>query len=245
MVPAKRLRVHEAMEGAAVTEQAPSNELAARLRALDFGCCMPPSVIEEAAAFLESLGTAHEPCALRDALDAIASPSDPKDYGWWTQLARHALGIATDRERAAVEARPAPPPATARMEILPVTVAGVPDAHLVRFHVGNQGFSVGPDYWNTKAEAEWYADMFLKAVGRAAQPPGLWRSCATDPPAEWEFVMLYRAGPNQTYFLGEWYRHNNGEVLWTMNGRTGHGVEPPSHWMALPASPSTKESDHG
>lgn len=43
-----------------------SNELAARLRALDFGCCMPPSVIEEAAAFLESLGTAHEPRADQD-----------------------------------------------------------------------------------------------------------------------------------------------------------------------------------
>lgn len=40
------------------------------------------------------------PSALRDALDAIASPSRPEDYGWWTQVARRALGIATARETA-------------------------------------------------------------------------------------------------------------------------------------------------
>jgi hypothetical protein len=38
-----------------MTTQAPSKELAERLRRLDFGCRMPPSVIEEAADFLDGL----------------------------------------------------------------------------------------------------------------------------------------------------------------------------------------------
>jgi hypothetical protein len=52
-----------------------------------------------------------QPSALRDALDAIASPSRPEDYGWWTQVARRALGVATANETAA------PPPDSARNEL--------------------------------------------------------------------------------------------------------------------------------
>lgn len=44
-----------------MADQVPSKELAERLRALDFGVRMPPSVIEEAAEFLEKL--THEPPA--------------------------------------------------------------------------------------------------------------------------------------------------------------------------------------
>lgn len=52
-----------------------------------------------------------EPCVLRDALEAIAAPSEQKDFGWWTLTARKALGVATPREAEALRATP-PPVAT-------------------------------------------------------------------------------------------------------------------------------------
>lgn len=58
---------------------------------------------------------AHEPSALRDALEAIAAPSEEKDFGWWTLTARKALGIATPREVAALRATPPPFPADSWM----------------------------------------------------------------------------------------------------------------------------------
>jgi hypothetical protein len=43
-----------------------------------------------------STSMAEEIQRLRDALDSIASP--PDNYGWWTQVARRALGYATKNE---------------------------------------------------------------------------------------------------------------------------------------------------
>ena len=77
---------------------------------------------------------------------------------------------------------------------------------------------------------------------RLAQPPSdaQWQSCVDNPPKEWTVVLAYRPGPNMAYFLAERFLHSSGKYLWTMNGVTGHGVEPPSHWMPLPGAPVTK-----
>lgn len=86
------------------------------------------------------------------------------------------------------------------------------------------------------------ADAIAKL--RAALPPSdaQWQSCVDNPPKEWTVVLAYRPGPNTTYFLAERFLHSSGKYLWTMSGVTGHGVEPPSHWMPLPGAPVTKEA---
>lgn len=55
----------------------------------------------------------------------------------------------------------------------PVAVSGEPDAHRLRASIGNQAFHIGPDYMDTKQEAELFAEMFLHAieVGHRASLP--------------------------------------------------------------------------
>lgn len=55
----------------------------------------------------------------------------------------------------------------------PVAVSGEPDAHCLRASIGNQAFHIGPDYMDTKQEAELFAEMFLHAieVGHRASLP--------------------------------------------------------------------------
>lgn len=79
---------------------------------------------------IERLRATDEPAALRDALEAIASPGHDGDYGWWTQVARRALGYATKNETAE------PPPANleslrqctqAWMAVYNLLLARIPD----------------------------------------------------------------------------------------------------------------------
>lgn len=55
----------------------------------------------------------------------------------------------------------------------PVAVSGEPDAHCLLASIGNQAFHIGPDYMDTKQEAEFFAEMFLHAieVGHRASLP--------------------------------------------------------------------------
>lgn len=46
----------------------------------------------------------------------------------------------------------------------PVVAFDTPDAHSVQWKVGNQTFDIGPDHWETKEEAEWFAEQFQKAL---------------------------------------------------------------------------------
>ena len=56
--------------------------------------------------------------------------------------------------------------------VSPVVVGDWPDAHLVRIVVGNQSFMVG-DAWETKDEADVYANLLRKALQKIANPtPG-------------------------------------------------------------------------
>ena len=49
------------------------------------------------------------------------------------------------------------------VRVRPVAVSDWPDAHLVEFVVGNQTFPIA-DYWETKDEADIYADLFRHAL---------------------------------------------------------------------------------
>lgn len=59
------------------------------------------------------------------------------------------------------------------VSIEPVEVSGEPDAYCLRASIGNQSFHIGPDYLETKQEAEFFAEMFLHAieVGHRASLP--------------------------------------------------------------------------
>lgn len=59
------------------------------------------------------------------------------------------------------------------VSVEPVAVSGEPDAHCLRASIGNQAFHIGPDYLDTKQEAEFFAEMFLHAieVGQLASLP--------------------------------------------------------------------------
>ena len=59
------------------------------------------------------------------------------------------------------------------VSIEPVAVSGETDAHCLRASIGNQSFHIGPDYMDTKQEAEFFAEMFLHAieVGHRASIP--------------------------------------------------------------------------
>lgn len=59
------------------------------------------------------------------------------------------------------------------VSVEPVAVSGEPDAHFLRASIGNQAFHIGPDYMETKQEAEFFAEMFLHAieVGHRASLP--------------------------------------------------------------------------
>ena len=50
------------------------------------------------------------------------------------------------------------------VSVEPVAVSGEPDAHCLRASIGNQAFHIGPDYMDTKQEAEFFAEMFLHAI---------------------------------------------------------------------------------
>lgn len=50
------------------------------------------------------------------------------------------------------------------VEVLPVAVTDAPDAHRVQLKVGVQQFHIGPDYFDTKEEAEWFAGQFRNAI---------------------------------------------------------------------------------
>lgn len=59
------------------------------------------------------------------------------------------------------------------VSVEPVAVSGEPDAHCLLASIGNQAFHIGPDYMDTKREAEFFAEMFLHAieVGHRASLP--------------------------------------------------------------------------
>lgn len=50
------------------------------------------------------------------------------------------------------------------VSVEPVAVSGEPDSHCLRASIGNQTFHIGPDYMETKQEAEFFAEMFLHAI---------------------------------------------------------------------------------
>lgn len=54
----------------------------------------------------------------------------------------------------------------AMVEVVPVVVSDAPDAHRVQFVVGTQQFHIGPDYFDTKAETEFFASMFRQALAQ-------------------------------------------------------------------------------
>lgn len=56
---------------------------------------------------------------------------------------------------------------------IPVIVSDAPDAHRVQFKVGVQSFHIGPDYFDTKEEADWMAGQFLKALASNAGVPDM------------------------------------------------------------------------
>lgn len=79
----------------------------------------------------------------------------------------------------------------------PVLVIGEPEAHYVRASIGNQAFHIGPDYFDTKQEAEFFAEMFLHAIeigGRAA----LAQQPATPEPV-WCVATGERVNGEETY----------------------------------------------
>lgn len=70
---------------------------------------------------------------------------------------------------------------------------------------------------------------------------GEWISLNDRWPEEWTMVLAYRPGTRHPFHLARWFVHNSGEKYWEMNGTSGHGVNPPTHWMPLPEAPSNGE----
>jgi len=56
------------------------------------------------------------------------------------------------------------------IEVVPVIVRDVTDAHYVRFSVGCQHFHMGPDYLDTREDAQWFATQLDTALRRAKAP---------------------------------------------------------------------------
>jgi hypothetical protein len=71
------------------------------------------------------------------------------------------------------EAAPSPPdssqgePVAWNIEVVPVVVRDVSDAHYVRLSIGCQHFNIGPDYLDTRADAEWFKTQLDTALRRA------------------------------------------------------------------------------
>lgn len=56
------------------------------------------------------------------------------------------------------------------VNISPIVMEGFPDAHKVTFDVDSQHFDIAPDGCETKEDAEWMRDMFLRALSKVAHP---------------------------------------------------------------------------
>ena len=100
-----------------------------------------------------------------------------------------------------------------KVRVFPVAVNGEDDAHRVEMKRGVQSFSVGPDYWNTREDAEAYAGQLRIALaapkqrGREVGEAVAWihkdgRALLLDEsmhratnPADWN--PLYTAAPKQ------------------------------------------------
>ena len=63
-----------------------------------------------------------------------------------------------------------PEPEPYEIFVLPAYVDDAPDAHRVKMKVGVQQFTIGMDYWETKAEAESYASCFLNVIRKITAP---------------------------------------------------------------------------
>ena len=57
------------------------------------------------------------------------------------------------------------------VRVICVAVKDWDDAHRVEMQRGNQTFRVGPDYWDTKEEADAYAEQLRIALAAAPTPP--------------------------------------------------------------------------
>ena len=96
---------------------------------------------------------------VRTAAAASRSLGDP-DY----RYKRQEVDDAKAELIAALSAQPAPGAVENAVFVRPCAVEGCDDAHTVRFKVGVQEFHIGPDYHDTKAEAEWFRAQFLHAI---------------------------------------------------------------------------------
>ena len=76
----------------------------------------------------------------------------------------HAKRMKSIRRLPAAPAQPDGVVTEAMVEVVPVVVRDAPDAHRVQFVVGTQQFHIGPDYFDTKAETEFFASMFRLAI---------------------------------------------------------------------------------
>jgi hypothetical protein len=72
--------------------------------------------------------------------------------------------MSTDRELLVKAAEPW------KIEVVPVIVRDLPDAHRVSLSVGCQHFHVGPDCLDTREDAEWFAEQLETALIRAKAP---------------------------------------------------------------------------
>lgn len=179
---------------------------------------------------LDRADSTHEPCALRDALDAIASPSRPEDYGWWTQVARRALGVATANEIAT--------PPQGAVNVAPIAKLTVRDGLVQRAGLYAPGLPDGehdvfPVPLNPSGELQ--PSVF-------AQPPGAgWISVRDRKPEGKEPVVYTR--PSRHHY-GMW---SVGIAYWTVSKKWNPECESTcapegfTHWMSLPDSPPTKE----
>jgi len=57
-----------------------------------------------------------------------------------------------------------------KIELVPVVVRDVSDAHYVRLSIGCQHFNIGPDYLDTRADAQWFATQLDTALRKAIPP---------------------------------------------------------------------------
>jgi hypothetical protein len=165
------------------------------LRQLAEDCRAPREcrAIEFLASYIEAMqaelsaASAHEPEALRDALEAIASPCDTKDYGWWTETARNALGMSGAVKGASPqgrnsgvtpESRPhsAPPPAD---EWQPIATAPRDGKSFMVYCSGRRNTFIA-----YRKEAI-YGDAFMLFGASERQldndPPTHWRPLPPDP----------------------------------------------------------------
>lgn len=72
-----------------------------------------------------------------------------------------------------------------------------------------------------------------------------WKKVSDEMPPEWDYVLCWRAEPTyggRYHALGRCFRHSSGDVRWEIDGSSGHGVQPPVAWMALPDGPTERRS---